>query len=74
MTSSMKVNVFGRIMFAECKGGVWTLYIDSETSIKRPVRDFVVPPFLDEDELLIYLDDMYHEYATTTHPCVFRIE
>lgn len=74
MTSSMKVNVFGRIMFAECKSGVWTLYIDSETSIKRPVRDFVVPPFLDEDELLIYLDDMYHEYATTTHPSVFRME
>ncbi|EMQ2878978.1 hypothetical protein V9N52_004335 [Vibrio navarrensis] len=70
----MKVNVFGKIMLAERKYGIWTLYIDSETSIKCPVRDFVVPPFLDEDELLIYLDDMYHEHATETHPTVFRIE
>ncbi|MHA2713355.1 DUF7661 family protein [Vibrio owensii] len=74
MSSSIKVNVFGKIMLAECKNGIWTLYIDSETSIKRPIRDFVVPPFLDEDELLTYLDDMYHEHATATHPNVFRIE
>ncbi|NOJ18153.1 DUF7661 family protein [Vibrio jasicida] len=74
MSSSIKVNVFGKIMLAECKDGIWTLYIDSETSIKRPIRDFVVPSFLDEDELLTYLDDMYHEHATATHPNVFRIE
>ncbi|ARR44548.1 hypothetical protein CAY59_09405 [Vibrio campbellii] len=74
MSSSIKVNVFGKIMLAECNDGIWTLYIDSETSIKRPIRDFVVPPFLDEDELLTYLDDMYHEHATATHPCVFRVE
>ncbi|WP_105069394.1 DUF7661 family protein [Vibrio jasicida] len=74
MSSSMKVNVFGKIMLAECKDGIWTFYIDSETSIKRPIRDFVVPPFLDEDQLLTYLDDMYHEHATATHPNVFRIE
>ncbi|WP_240334989.1 hypothetical protein [Vibrio sp. LB10LO1] len=70
----MKVNVFGKIMLAECKDGIWALYIDSEASIKRPIRDFVVPPFLDEDELLTYLDDMYHEHATATHPNVLRIE
>ena len=74
MISSMKVNVFGKIMLAECRGGIWTLYIDSETSIKRPIRDFLMPPFLDEDELLTYLGDMYHEHATATHPCVFRVE
>ncbi len=45
----MKVNVFGKVMHAECKDGVWTLYIDSETSIKRPIRDLVVPPFLEEE-------------------------
>ncbi|WP_456044200.1 DUF7661 family protein [Vibrio campbellii] len=61
-------------MLAECRDGIWTLYIDSETSIKRPIRDFVVPPSLDEDEFLTYLDDMYHEHATATHPNVFRIE
>ncbi|WP_420794658.1 DUF7661 family protein [Vibrio campbellii] len=61
-------------MLAECKSGIWSLYIDSETSIKRPIRDFVVPPSLDEDELLTYLDDMCHEHATATHPNVFRIE
>tara|TARA_Y100001960_G_scaffold241014_1_gene254646 strand:+ start:162 stop:344 length:183 start_codon:yes stop_codon:yes gene_type:complete len=60
MISSMKVNVFGKIMLAECRDGIWKLYIDSETSIKRPIRDFVVPPSLDEDKLLTYLDDMYH--------------
>ncbi|MFV8449263.1 hypothetical protein ACNO65_04185 [Vibrio campbellii] len=74
MISSMKVNVFGKIMLAECKDGIWTLYIDSETSIKRPIRDFVAPPFLDEEELLTYLGDMYHEHATATHPNVLRIE
>ena len=74
MISSMKVNVFGKIMLAECRNGIWTLYIDSDTSIKRPIRGFLRPPFLDEDELLTYLDDMYHEHATATHPCVFRVE
>ena len=74
MISSMKVNVFGKIMLAECRDGIWTLYIDSETSIKRPIRDFLMPPFLDEDELPTYLGDMYHEHATATHPCVFRVE
>ncbi|WP_459171190.1 DUF7661 family protein [Vibrio campbellii] len=42
--------------------------------LQRPIRDFVVPPSLDEDELLTYLDDMYHEHASATHPCVFRVE
>ncbi len=74
MISPMKVNVFGKIMLAECRDGIWTLYINSETSIKRPIRDFVAPPFLYEEKLLTYLGDMYHEHATATHPCVFRVE
>jgi hypothetical protein len=36
--------------------------------MKRPARDIVIPPHIEESELVLYLADIRHEYANSKHP------
>ena len=67
-----RFNVFGRlIMIAGSQGG-WTAYsVGSEG--KRSPAGFVVPDFLEEEELCQYLADLFHESATPSNGDVTRI-
>jgi hypothetical protein len=47
--------------------------LSSRPRRKRARIDVEIPAFIAEDELLQYLDDIYHELATPTNPCVRRV-
>ena len=65
-------DVFGRVMQAQRTDGRWQLFLVGAEGKKRPVPDVSVPPHLSADELLTFLDDLYHEFASPSHPSVRR--
>lgn len=71
-TESLLFNVFGRMMQAQRTDGRWQLFLVGAEGKKRPVPDVTVPPHLSAEELLTFLDDLYHEFATPSHPAVRR--
>ncbi|MCG9737062.1 hypothetical protein L1D32_02665 [Shewanella insulae] len=66
----IRINVFGRSMSVRRVGGEWQLFNESQTGMRSRVYDVVIPPELTEDQLLSYLDDIYHEQASEQHPSV----
>ena len=71
-TESLLFDVFGRIMQAQRIDGRWQLFLVGAEGKKRPVPDVTVPPHLSTEELLTFLDDLYHEFASPSHPSVRR--
>ncbi len=57
------------------EGKQWLLFNVSlpERKYSR-IWDVIIPDFLTEDEIPRWLDDIYHEAASTAHPDVMRIE
>ena len=66
----LKFNVFGRIMSVLKINNEWQLFNEPDIGIRSRVYDVVIPAELSEDELLTYLDDIYHELATEKRPRV----
>ncbi|QDF76924.1 MULTISPECIES: DUF7661 family protein [Shewanella] len=66
----IRINVFGRSMSVRRVGEEWQLFSESQTGMRSRVYDVVIPPELTEDQLLGYLDDIYHEQASAQHPKV----
>jgi len=66
----IKFKVFGKNMSVHRIDQQWQLFNESEIGIRSRVYDIVIPSDLTSTELLTYLDDMYHEYATDKHPTV----
>lgn len=66
----IKFNVFGRTMSVLKINNEWQLFNEPDIGIRSRVYDVVIPAELSEEELLIYLDDIYHELATEKRPRV----
>ena len=73
-TESILFDVFGRTMRAWRTIGRWQLFLVGAEGKKRPVPDVSVPPHLSAEELLTFLDDLYHEFASPSHPSVRRCD
>jgi len=69
----IKFNVFGKRMSVQRKNEEWLLFKDSDHGMRARVYDIVIPPELLIDELVIYLDDIYHEYSSERFPRVIKI-
>ena len=69
----IKFNVFGTLMSVQRKDQQWLLFRESDTGIRARVYDVIIPVELKEEELLTYLDDIYHEYASERHGKVIRV-
>ena len=65
-------DVFGRIMQAQRMDGRWQLFLVGAEGKRRLVPDVTVPAHLSAEELLTFLDDLYHEFASPSHPSVRR--
>lgn len=66
-------NVFGRIYTIQREGNAWQAYAIGSDG-KRSPAGFVVPEFIEADELEQYLFDIFHESATPTNGEVRRID
>ena len=67
-----RFNVFGRIVEVRREGAQWQVYrvgVDG----KRTPAGFVVPDFVEEEELAQFLEDLFHESASPYNGDVHRI-
>jgi hypothetical protein len=60
---SMKLDVYGRRIEVVKERGEWAIYTLGEGK-KNKITDFVIPADLGEEEILIYVADIFHELAT----------
>ena len=70
----LRFNVFGKKMLVLKGESGWQLFHDPDTGIRSRVYDVVIPSELNEHEIEIYLDDIYHEFSSDTHPKVVRLD
>ncbi|KQW93278.1 hypothetical protein ASC94_11515 [Massilia sp. Root418] len=59
----MKFNIYGRFQVDVRRvGEAWEVY-RLDFGKRVPLEEIVIPPALAEDEIAVYLDDIYHELA-----------
>ena len=73
MRNSLKFEVFGRAVIVEQRPGSWQAYYPGPDGKRRPATDIVIPSDTEEAELVQYLADLCHEWATPSHQGVKRI-
>jgi hypothetical protein len=73
MTATHRYDVFGRIVLIRREGALWQAY-ELGADGKRSPAGFVIPDFVEEDELEQFLFDLFHEAATRTNGDVRRID
>jgi hypothetical protein len=71
---ALTFDVFGRdVLIVETEGGWEAFYLGSEGK-RRPARDIIVPPNIEEPKIHQYLDDLCHEWATDRNSSVKRVD
>lgn len=73
MTTPIKLNVFGRPVLVERRGDDWVAYYLGSEGKRRPAEDIMIPASIGESELVRYVADLCHEWATARHPNVVRL-
>ena len=70
----MQFNVFGTVVEIQWKGHRWQAFYPGTDGTRRPAKDIIVPPDLNEDELSEYLADLCHEWATASQNDVTKLD
>jgi len=73
MGEKITFNVCGRIVLAIRKESKWSLFYVGPDGKRRPATDLIVPSCVESSEIDQYLNDLCHEWASETHPEVFRL-
>jgi len=61
----MKFSIYGHFELEIIRQNDRWLAFRLGEGVKRPEPDVVIPPDIDETELLSFLDDIFHELATS---------
>ena len=70
----LKFDVFGReVLIVEKDSGWEAFYLGSEGK-RRAAKDIVIPSNITESQMLQYLDDLCHEWATDRNFSVKRVD
>ena len=72
MPKSIRLDVFGRQVLAVRSEDGWQLFYLSADGKRRPTVDIMVPAFVTESEIVSFMADLCHEWATEKHPEVRR--
>ena len=70
---AIEFDVFGKRILALRNNGAWELFETGNEGRSRRYGGTIVPPDLSENELLTFLDDFFHAYATPRHAHVRRV-
>ena len=73
MPPAMRFSIFTRLVDIERNGNSWRV-LDVGTDGKRRPANFVIPDFVEEDELAQYLEDLFHENAMPHNGDVRRLD
>ncbi|MCB1176779.1 MAG: hypothetical protein KDK36_04275 [Leptospiraceae bacterium] len=60
----MKVSVYGKTIIVEGEENKWKVYYPSPDGKRRNAEDIFIPSHIKEEELLGYIADLLHEWAT----------
>jgi hypothetical protein len=75
MGRSITLDVFGKRMLAVPTEQGWAMFILGDEGKRRPAENLVIPAHIkSEQELVNYLNDLYHEAATPERPSVRRLD
>ena len=74
MPKSIKFDVFGRQVLTIRSEKGWQFFYLSDDGKRRPADDLIVPPFVAESEMVSFLEDLCHEWASDRHPEVRRLD
>ncbi len=74
ITHSIKLDVFGRRMVALRTENAWSVFYLGSDGKRRPAIDVFVPSWVKESDLVEYLVDLCHEWASARYPDVTRLE
>lgn len=66
----MKLNAFGRQLVVLQVNDGWEVLEEGNEGKRRLARDIVIPASVSEDEIVGYVSDLLHEYASEKHPGV----
>lgn len=70
----MKLNVFGRRVDVLRQNSQWKVFYSGNEGKRRVANDIVLPSNLNDEEIIGYISDLCHEWATPTNSEVSRIE
>lgn len=68
----MKIDAYGNVLEIIKENGEWAIYILGEGK-KRRSFDIVIPSDLDEQNVILFLEDILHESATPENPRIKRV-
>lgn len=67
----MKLDLFGKKeMEVIHRNGEWLAFYCGSEGKKRKAEGVVIPGSLSEPEVIEYIDDLFHEWATPSHSVV----
>ena len=64
----MKVNAYGRELIILRENSSWQIFEAGNEGKRRLVRDIHIPDTTRSEEIVQYLSDLLHEYASDRHP------
>ena len=71
----MKLDVFGKMDIEIIKReGEWTAYRCGAEGKKRKLHELKIPNHIPESEVMDYVADIYHEWASPQNSVVVRID
>lgn len=70
----MKLNVFGRIIEVVRDDSRWKVFYYGNEGKKRLANDIILPPSLKKEDLVEYIADLCHEWATPSNSKVKKLD
>jgi hypothetical protein len=71
---TLKFDVFGQDVAIVKTGSGWQAFYSGPEGKRRPARDIIVPSNIEGSELVKYLDDLCHEWASDQNNSVTRVD
>ncbi len=70
----MKFDVFGTVIEVARREGAWRVFYLGGEGKKRLAEDIVIPASVSQEDLIEYLADIRHEFASAAHNDVLRLD
>lgn len=71
---AMKLIVYGKMIEITRENEQWHAYYCGNEGKKRLAKDIIIPRHLGKDELVEYIADICHEWATDRNNKIIKIE
>ncbi|MEM9316672.1 MAG: hypothetical protein AAGA95_18840 [Pseudomonadota bacterium] len=71
--ATLKFDVFGRRVQVARQDGRWTAFYAGDEGKRRIATDIVIPEDTPEEDLITYLADLCHEWASSRNPDVRKL-